>query len=222
MKDNKLKIFGLVCVLAGAVLVTRTPGQSQVSSPNSCCVGVIDFVRIFNECAEIKDLNERIRQKETEVQAEASERKKKIADAKVTLSAFTPGTKDHEQRRKELMRMNVEANVWFEMSKQDLEMQRFDWTRIIYEKSLKIAGEIARERGYDMVLQYKEFKPDIIEQTVTGIRRMIQDRAVIYAASELDITDSVIRRLDERYRTSGGIRPSSSSLSPSGKMTPTP
>ncbi|MCG8405390.1 MAG: OmpH family outer membrane protein [Phycisphaerales bacterium] len=222
---HKLTIVGLV-VLGVAVLVGSSQGNSQMSNQTmrsgsgACCVGVIDFVRIFNECAEIQDLNQRIRQEEAAIQAEVKKRKEKIAEKQIALSAFQPGTADYEQRRRELMRMNIEANVWFEMAQQDLEKQKFDWTRIIYEKSAKLAGNIAKERGYDILLQFKEFKPEVIEQTVAGIRRMIQDRAVIYAVPELDITDMVIRRLNEQYRTSGGNR--RTPATPSGTMTPTP
>ena len=210
MKRNKLWIPSLGAILAGSILVTQGLGQPGAEPERARSMGagarvaVLDFVRIFDECAQIKHLNETIRDKETEIQTEAQQRKKVIENKQVELSAFQRGTPDFETRRKELMRLTIEANAWLQASEQDLERERFDWTRIIYEKALRVSAEIAKSQGFDVVIQHKEFKPDGIEPTVASIRRVIQQRNLVYHVPEIDITDRVIRRLDEQYRASGG------------------
>jgi Skp family chaperone for outer membrane proteins len=200
----------------GQVKTTEAPSSaSPRAAANS--LAVLDLVRVFAECDQIKNLNEMIRRKSEEVAAEASQRKKVIEDKREQLTAFQSGTTDYDVRRKELMRLNIEANVWLKTSEDEVEGLKFEWTRIIYEKAVKAAGDLAEQRGIAAVIQRVEFKPDEIESNVQALRRMIQERTVIYNAPELDITDDVIRRLNVEYKTSGGkaqLIPSSQPTTP--------
>lgn len=177
-------------------------GGAPVAGTHS--IAVLDLVRVYNECAQIKDLNEMIRTRTDEVTQEANQRKDIIENKSRELAAFEPGKADYETRRKDLLRLNVDANVWFKVQEEELEREKFEWTRIIYERSITAAGEIAREQGYDLVIQRVDFRPNDIEQTVQTLRRVLQDRTVIYNVPEIDITDIVIRRLDAQYNAGGG------------------
>jgi Skp family chaperone for outer membrane proteins len=218
MKPHTVKLL-IFSALAGVTLMVaqslgqaEPPGATTGARPRTA---VIDLVRIFNECAQITDLNELILRKETELQTEAEQRRKVIENKQVELSAFRPGTADYEARRKDLVRLNIEANVWLKTSEQDLEREKFEWTRVLYENTTKATAKIAQEMGFDLVLQSKPFKPENIEQTITGIQRMIKDRPVVFAVPEVDITDRAIRYLDAQYNAAGGKR----QLTPTARST---
>lgn len=204
-----LAALGLaIAITAGVAQTLGQPGPAAVAPAAASAarhpIAVLDLVRVFNECAQIKDLNEMIGRQKDEVTKEASQRKEVIDNKQVELSAFQPGKPDYETRRKELTRLNVEANVWLKMQEDDLERQKFEWTRIIYERAIVTSGELAKEQGFDVVLQRVEFKPTEIDQTVQTLRRLLQDRVVIYNVPEIDLTDVVIRRLDAQYSATGG------------------
>ena len=196
----------LLVLLACGLVVTQSLGQSagtavpRAASP----VAVIDLVRIFAECAQIKDLNEMIRQKRDDITREGNQRKEVIESKQSALSAFQPGKADYEARRKELVRLNTDANVWFKLMEDEIDRDMFHWTRVIYEQTMEIAGQVARESGYAVVLHRSEFKPFDIEQSVQTLRRFIQDRSVVYNIPDVDITDIVIRRMDAAYAAAGG------------------
>lgn len=207
----------LAIVLAPAVIVlaivgaTRSAGQPTGATPAASAandgrhsIAVLDLVQVFNECGQIKDLNEMIRRRTDDLDKEANQRRDVIQNKQQELSAFQPGKPDYETRRKDLMRLNVEANVWYKMQGDDVEREKFEWTRLIYEQAVAVAGEVAKEQGYGVVLQRVEFKPYEIEQTVQALRRVLHDRTVIYSAPEIDITDQVIRRMDAAYSVGGG------------------
>lgn len=203
----------LFCVAALAAFhVTTTTGQTNpaggttAAPPLGSKVVVVDLVRIFNECQQIADLNSMIKKKSKELNQEAEQRRKVIEDKQLELTAFTPGTPDYEARRKDLVRLNIEANVWLKVSEESMEQEKFEWTRIIYEKSLRVVDSIARERGYEIVVQRTEFVPDDVGQNVQALRRMIQDRTVVYHVPEIDVTSEVVRRLDAEYQASGGMK----------------
>jgi len=194
-------ICALSLFAALTIYVGQTTAQSGMSSSSSkCgCTGTVSFLRIFNEAAQIQDLNAQIRQREQAFEAEAKNRQERIKTKQTELTAFRVGTADYESRRKELVSMNIEANTWFQVTEAEIEEMKHDWTKLIYEQSLEVIDKIAKERGYDAVLQHKEL-PTAIERTVQGIRRVIQERSVVYQAPSHDITEEVIRRLNLAYR----------------------
>lgn len=199
-------LLGLLLSMTVAIAQTSPPADvpATTSTPGAHPVAVVDLVRIFNECAQIQDLNQLMKEQTDEFAKEAAQRRKVIEDKQTELGAFRPGSDDFAIRRKDLVRLNIDANVWLKVSEQAMDQDKFDWTRIIYENVLKTVDEIARERGYDIVLNRTEFRPDDIEQTVQTLRRLIQDRTVVHNVPEIEITDLVIRKLDAAYKAAGG------------------
>lgn len=197
-------VIGALATWGVSQSVAQPGGKAPPAAPAKINPGqkvaVIDLFRIFNECAQIQYLNEEIKKKTEDYSKEAAERRKRIEDKQQQLNAFQPGTRDFEDRRRELIRSNIEANVWLKVSEQEIEQDRFMWTVKIYKQACDIAAEIAKEHGIDLVVQRSEFKPDDIEQTLAAVRRLIQERNVVYNAAQMDITDPVIRRMDQDYR----------------------
>jgi Skp family chaperone for outer membrane proteins len=175
-------------------------GTASADPGGSGHIAVLDLVRVFEECAQIKDLNDAIRRRDDEIKQEASQRQASIEKKQMELTAFEPGTPDYESRRKDLLQRNIDANVWFKFSQEDMERQKFEWTQIIYEKAVAVAAQLASERGLTAVLQRSVFNPAEVAPSVQGIRRMIHEQNVIYHQPEIDITDEVIRRLDAGYK----------------------
>jgi len=194
-------ICALSLFAALTIYVGQTTAQSGMSNTSGkCgCTATVSFLRIFNEAAQIQDLNAQIRQREQAFEAEAKQRQERIKTLQTALAAFKVGTADYESRRKELVNKNIEANTWFQVTEAEIEEMKHDWTKLIYEQSLDVIDKIAKERGYDAVLQHKEL-PSATERTVQGIRRIIQERDVVYQADAHNITDEVIRRLNMAYR----------------------
>ena len=64
---------------------------------------------------------------------------------------------------KDLVRLNIDANVWLKVTEQQVDQEKFDWTRIIYEQAVQVASDIAKERGYfeqlGLTIEYDAF-PD--------------------------------------------------------------
>jgi len=211
MSRRLLGIVVLGIAFVTAIGVAQSTGQSDTAdaAPPAIAgaghpVAVLDLIRVFNECAQINDLNEMIRRKTEEITKEANQRREVIENKRIELTAFQPGKPDYEARRKDLTRLNIDANVWLKMAEEEIESERFHWTRIIYEQAERAAAKTAKERGYDAVLQRTEFKPFEIEQSVPALRRMIQERFVVYSVPEIDITDLVIRQLDAMYKAGDG------------------
>ncbi|MCB9857933.1 MAG: OmpH family outer membrane protein [Phycisphaerales bacterium] len=199
-----LAFCGAICAYA-----TYSVAQPAPSSSSNTRVAVLNLHRIFDETKQIMDLNQQIKQQEADFRAEAQRRKDVIETKQTELVAFRQGTTDYETRRKDLVRLNIESNVWLQTTEAELEQMKFDWTKHIYEKALEASRQVANERGYDAILQFKEYKPEMVDPNVQAMRRVIQERDVLFYRGEIDITDEVIRRMDQAYQaqprpTNGG------------------
>lgn len=214
----------LACTACILVALAANSGRSQPSiTPTglggSHTVAVLDIVRIFLDTAQIKDLNDHMRQKTEDYTAELKTRSEALNAKKLELQAFKPGTPDYEKRRKDLVRMNAEAIGWSKATEDDLDQQKFDWTVEVYKQAIDAATVVAKSRGFDLVIQKTEFKPaEISDRSVQALRSMIQSRTVIHSIPEVDITDDVIRVMDQAYKSKPAPRPTP----PPAPTTPNP
>jgi len=228
MGMNKWAAVSLACAACIIVGLVTSSGVSQPASGGAVAggraVATIDIVRIFNETAQIKDLNEHMRQKTEDYAAELKQRSEALNAKRLEFQAFKPGTTDYDTRRKELMKMNADAMAWSKATEDDLDLQKFDWTVEIYKLATESAAKVAQARGFDVVVQKTEFKPgELQERNVQSLRGMIQSRVVIFSVPEVDITEDVIRTMDQTYRASKPIvRPPSPQIQPPTPATRAP
>jgi len=200
-----------------ALVQQESGGRSPVAGP----VGVVDVIRVFDECDQIKDLNQILREANETFQKEAEARKKVLAQKETELAAFAPDSPDYPPRRREFTRLSIEYNVWLQQTRGELARDHFNWTRIVYEECCKAVADIARERSMSVVLQKRPFKPEAIEdEDPDKVRQMIHGRNVVWNEDALDITDAVITRMNSRYREHGG-RAKIKTLSPAAPVSAT-
>lgn len=204
------------------VSVGELGDQPSAAAPAGASkTAVLDVVRIFNECLEIKDLNEKMRRAREDFTLEVKRRQEAITAKQRELSAYKAGTPKYEDLRRELVRMNIEYRAWGEVTESDLERQRFDWTRVVYEKTITASERVSLAEGYDVVLQWSAFRPEEMpEQSVQGLRLAIHQRSVVYHDPRVDITGKVIQQMDDQYRAAG--QPHSLAAKPAVRSTPTP
>lgn len=202
-------LTGVLCLAFQTIL--RADPQAPTTAPANRIpppgtqVAVVDIVRIFDECDQIKDLNVVLRDAKESVEKEAEARKKVLSQKEVELAAFSPDSPDYAPRRDEFARLNIEANVWLQVKRAQMAREHFNWTRIVYEDLNRAVAQVGRERGFLVVLQKREFRPDLVEEgNVENLRQMIHARAVIYLDDSLDITDAVLKKMNTDYRQRGG------------------
>jgi len=223
---NKWAGLSLACAACVIVGLAANSGRSQPSitptgGGGARPVATLDVVRLFSDTAQIKDLNEHMRQKTEDYTAELKQRSEALNARKLEMQAFKPGSTDYEKRRKELVKMNAEAMGWSKATEDDLDQQKFDWTVEIYKQAIDAAAVVAKSRGFDLVIQKTDFKPgDITDRSVQALRSMIQSRTVIHSAPEIDITDDVIRTMDQTYRSKPSPRPAPPPVGPAPTTPP--
>lgn len=195
---------GLVVLLGLASAAPATGGQNA-----SGRVAVVDVVKIFNESQQHKDLGAELKEMETRLDAENQMRRQKIDALQATLDALDPSDPVALTRADELVAMQIEYKNWTEMVRAAVQREMALWEGKIYREICRVTEEIARAQGYDAVLLREDFQQIADPQAV---REQIRSRKVIFASANVDVTQTVLDKLNAEYRT----RPRAKMLRPVG------
>jgi Skp family chaperone for outer membrane proteins len=97
-------------------------------------------------------------------------------------------------RAKALFEKQANYQARNEFYKQQMELKDQLWTRELYQDVIRITGDIAKEKGLDLV--FKEDEIDFSEPDVSELGLALRTQKLLYSGGCLDITDEVKARLD--------------------------
>ena len=98
--------------------------------------------------------------------------------------------------------MQIEARLWVELEEQKLKDEHMAWLRRIYEDVRTAVAAEAEKRNIDLVLTYKELPPNVPDSMT--LRQEILLKQVLYFNDRVDLTESVLTSLNEKYTNAGG------------------
>ncbi|MEE8170789.1 MAG: OmpH family outer membrane protein [Phycisphaerae bacterium] len=205
-------IAGLL-VIALAVAATTVPAQEPnrpadlrsvtVTPAPTAGTGVVDLIRIFNECRQIMDLNDVFRQTRRELSDEATLKQKRLEELEIKLRAYRPDSPDYPGARKELSDETIGYRVWFETKQAELRADEMRWMKHLYEEANEVVRQLAQRRGLAMVVQSERFNATAAQDDLAALQAQIRSRKVVYAHPSTDITADVIAEMDQRYEGRG-------------------
>jgi Skp family chaperone for outer membrane proteins len=191
----------LVAVLACAAPAARAQGQQ--GQPTR--VAVADPARIFNDMQETKDLKSRLEAERNNLAAEEKNRRQKLQDLEAARNLLKPDSQQFADANKQLLQAAIEFETWGKLTQNDVQRNQKQQMRSLFDKITAAAGEVAKQKGYDVVIA--DQRPDLasIEQlNVNQLRDLINQRNVLYANPTIDITNDVIAALDAQHKAAGG------------------
>ncbi len=195
-KHARLAVLAAL-VLVGAGFWSWNDSKAQTAATPPTRIAVVDIEKVFNDFQQTEDLNDQFEQRRKEMAAEAEKRRQAINQKKLELEAFAPDSPDYLPRNKELLRLQIEANVYEQMVKADLLRERKVWMELTYKQISDAIARLAKQRGYDLVLTYEELDTDVPDEA--ALRQQIMLRKVIYADPRVDLTDPVLEELNREY-----------------------
>jgi Skp family chaperone for outer membrane proteins len=189
------QLLAAAAVLSAAMFWAGAAG-AQGNRPSGSKVVVLDVVRVFNEYMLQKDLSTELQQAQTQLQGTAKDKQARTEAMAAQVDKIDPSDPTYPDRARELLRMQADNKVWFEMTQAAITNELAIWSNRIYQDIVNEAGALSREQGYDVVLYRDEFEAGFDpEQTKERIRR----RKTIWYSPSVDITDAVLQRLNARY-----------------------
>ncbi len=159
-------------------------------------IGVVSVKRIFKDCkASVRYRAEAVAERER-LNAELEKLAKEIEAGQAGLKALKVGTGDHLALTREILEKQGSLQVREEFGKQQATLKDYRWTRELYEDILRETGEVARQKGLDLVFEKDEI--DIAALSVSELGLTIGTHKLLYSGGCPDITDEVMARLDAK------------------------
>lgn len=163
-----------LCFVVGGFLRADAASPSAASTK----VGYVDLQRTLNETAAGKKAKKRLegdkKKKQRALDRQQKELQKFAAELDKQRVVLKPDVL--RQRERELQEKYVKLQEVYLQLQQDLAKQEAQLVQEIFGKAAPVIQEIAKRRGYDMILEKNE-------------------SAVLWGQNALDITDEVNRRI---------------------------
>jgi len=198
MRASKIAALIAVVLLTGVLLWKRSSAQDRPGAPATSRVAVCDIVQVFNNYTRATDLTAAMNKRRDSLKAENEKRGQAIEALRLELEGLVVGSKKYEAQFSEMQRLTIERDAWMRFQEAMVMRDHHRLTRDMYEEIIKTIGEVAKQRGIDIVLYYP--RADIQSNNTKQLLQQIQARKVLFAADGVDLTDAVLMRLNENYR----------------------
>jgi Skp family chaperone for outer membrane proteins len=172
--------------------VQQMPAAAQAGAGQKAAV--VSIRRIFQESKKGAGYREEAIAEQDRIVAELDKLAKEIEADKAGMKALKENSSDYMASAKALYEKQGNYQGLQEFYKQQMELKDQLWTRELYQDVMRIAGDIAKEKGLDLV--FKEDEIDFSEPDVSELGLAIRTQKLLYSGGCLDITDEVKTRLD--------------------------
>jgi Skp family chaperone for outer membrane proteins len=193
--------------LASFALAAIALAQPATAQDAAVRVAVANPSKILSMMLETADLKKADAGEVQKLREQEEAKGKEIQAMKEQRDKFSKrGTPDYEKQTSDLIQKSVDARVWAEVQQAHLTRRNKEELRNLYNKIQAAVAQIAQERKLDLVLT--DFGGDIPEDldpiTPERLQQIIQQKSVLFAGKNADISDDVIARLNAAYKAGAG------------------
>jgi len=184
-------LLGLACLAA------------PVGAQQAPRVAIANTARILNELQETKDLNQKIQNDLTTLEAERKIREQKVKDLQAVRDALKSDSPQFAEKNKEWMNENFQYQIWIQMQKTFLESEQKRQMKQLFDKIEQTVAEVATQKGIDLVLaeQRTEVPENLDAITVDQLKAVIGQRNVLHHSAAVDLTNDIITAMDAKYKS---------------------
>lgn len=202
--SKKAWLVAAALAIGGAAMKDSwAQSRPAAEAPAVTRVAVMDVVKVFANYQRAKDQELKLQERRRAVKAEDEKRAKLIESMEQELKDLNPTSPEFQKRMDELTKASVERESWLKFEDARELQERYRLSDEMYKDIGKAAGDVAKANNFQVVLNSDESnaepKPDIF--------RKIERKKVLYADPSLDITDLVLMRLNEAYKSGATTKP---------------
>lgn len=192
--------MGVVALAGVALVLAWSQGRAQGPPPDSK-YAVVDVERVVDTCQQSVDTKRMISEKGDRLQKQFESRRQAIHTKQADFTALHPDSPEAYKLQEELDRLQVEFETVQKIEQGELMRERNLWVAETYRQLMATIKQVAESRGLDIVLFQDRFDP---KNPPNKIIERMGPRRVLYARKYLDLTDEVLRLMNEAYAQRGG------------------
>ncbi|WP_168210985.1 OmpH family outer membrane protein [Persicimonas caeni] len=179
MKTRAAMVMAQVLLAFGLVV-----GVTAISAPafaQDVKIGYVDLQRALSEVEEGKKAKARLKKDFDKKQKMLTDKQEEVKKLKQSLESGAAMMTDEAKRKKaiELQQEMAKLQQLYMEMQRDLAQKETKATQKIFKKMEPILNKIAKEKGYDLILEKTE-------------------SSVLFAKDSMDLTDELIKRYDKK------------------------
>lgn len=165
-------------------------------------VAVVDVPAVSGRYKRTADLEAQFEQDRAAFGKQRDEMRQQIeTTGRALQEQFKPGTREFQERRKQLAMMEAELQWFVESEAERIERSLAGSLRSIYRDIEAAVRDVAEERKVEVVLAIDKLPPEP-PATTAQARQQIVLQKVIYWHPKVDLTDAVVARVNSTYQAS--------------------
>jgi Skp family chaperone for outer membrane proteins len=161
-------------------------------------IGIVDINEIFDNYDKRKDLDQQLKNTETEFKKEIESKKKTIIDLNEETQLLDLGSESRNKNMETLERKNVELEGYAKFAEKQLMKKYKDAFEKVYEEIINEVNSFGKEKNYSVII--KKEKPNIQSNQLSDLQFKIGIRTVLYNSSTIDVTSNITERINARYQ----------------------
>ncbi len=194
----KTRTILLSCMTCTIILATGFEyGQAQQKADTSSTkIGIVSILKILGNCKRSIAHRTEFNSEQRKIIEELEKFSEELKAQENMLGALKQDSSDYLEQREEFIRKRASLEAQQAFSKEQAVLKEYRWRKELYQDILRITGELAEQKGLDVVLEKDEI--DISALGVNEFNQTFITNKVLYSGGCMDITDEVIARLDKK------------------------
>lgn len=208
MKKTSTVLLATVAGVCAMLVLDRLHAQPEPATPKAVPkaaptrVGVCDVVAILTKYKRVHDVRKQFEARQVEIKAQQKAKGKEIDnELKFLRDEFKPGTPDYEKQLAKIREKTIQMKVWEDVQAEVNRRNQYMATRALQQEVLAEVRSEAKLRSIDIVLH----NPLTPEPPASGrAPDPLRIHALLYASKETDLTDIVLKKLNDKYEKNPG------------------
>ena len=198
MNKISIKYRILTIFLCSIVSIVTFKSMPQDVFAEGLKVGVVDINEVFDKYDKRVELDQQLKDTETEFKNEIESRKKAMIDLNEETQLLDLGSESRDKNITILEKKNVELEGFAKFAEKQLMKKYKDAFEKIYEEIINEVDSFGKDRNYSVII--KKEKPNLQSNQLSDLQFKIGIRTVLYNSSAIDITPNITERINARYQ----------------------
>lgn len=194
----------VVMVVAGASsLMNPAWGQARTegdASPHK--IGLIDMAHIFKEYKKFNVLRDDLKAKIEESDSKAKSMANEIKRLQTDLGKFKSGTPEYSDTEQSLAKASADFEAFRKLAQNEFLREESQIYKTIYLEVTDTVKKYASHYQYTLIMRFQREGLENADDPNNVIKGM--NRQVVYFRPQDDITDDILKFLNDRYSRDGG------------------
>jgi len=174
-------------------------------------LGVVDIVKVMNNYERTKDASTELQVEQAKLKATSEPRIQKIEDLRNQRDGFNKGKEEWKRLDTEALKAEIQLRTELAFEQAQIEGRHQEILLDMYREIRQAVAAAAKAGGLDLVFTKAFLDPPQIEleqaRGLEDLKARIVGQRLIFPADSTDVTDEVIKRLNDQYKATKTAAP---------------